>query len=52
MKLHILSPLLAFALGVTRTPPSSGVEYIEVKIEGGPMLFWPIDKKLMKEKAL
>ena len=41
MKLVIRSWYLARSLGVTKTPPETGVEYIEVKVEGGPLLFWP-----------
>jgi hypothetical protein len=40
MTLIIVSWPLARSLGVTRTPPSEGEEYIEVRVEGGPMLFW------------
>ncbi len=42
MTLLFRSWYLARSLGVTRTPPSSGVEYSEVKVEGGPLLFWPV----------
>jgi hypothetical protein len=42
---------LARSIGVTKTPPEDGVEYIEVKIEGGPMLFWPVVGKADVGKA-
>ncbi len=41
-KLTITSQPIAIFLGVTRTPPSEGEEYIEVRVEGGPLLFWPV----------
>jgi hypothetical protein len=44
MTLLIRSWYLARAIGVTKTVPSG--QYIEVKVEGGPPLFWPIDAKL------
>lgn len=49
MKITLQSWYLARALGVTKQIPSSGTEYFEVVIEGGPKLFWPIDVKLRKE---
>lgn len=52
MTLTIVSWPLARSLGVTRTPPSEGIEYIEVRVEGGPMLFWKMDPQVLKEKAL
>jgi hypothetical protein len=42
--LRICSWYLARAIGVTRTPPD-GAEFIEVKVEGGPPLFWPLVKR-------
>lgn len=48
MKLVIRSWYLARSLGVTKTPPDAGVDYIEVKVEGGPMLFWPVVSKADK----
>ena len=45
MKLVIRSWYLARSLGVTKTPPEAGVDYNEVKVEGGPMLFWPVAGK-------
>lgn len=39
---------LARALGVTKQIPSSGTEYFEVVIEGGPKLFWPLVPQLEK----
>ena len=45
MKLVIRSWYLARSLGVTKTPPEDGVDYIEVEVEGGPMLFWPVTGK-------
>jgi hypothetical protein len=42
VKLVIRSWYLARSLGVTKTPPEVGVEYIEVEVEGGPLLFWPV----------
>lgn len=52
MKLLITSWPIARWLGVTKSPPSPGEEYIEVKVEGGPPLWWVIEPKLLKEKAL
>lgn len=49
-KLRITSWYLGRSIGVTKTPPESG-DYFEVKIEGGPMLFWPIVPELRKAKA-
>lgn len=40
IKLKMVSTPLAFSLGVRRLPPIG--EYLEILIEGGPMLFWPI----------
>lgn len=40
MKLTIQSWYLARSIGVTKHPPET--EYIEVEVEGGPMLFWPL----------
>lgn len=51
MTLTITSQPIAMFLGVTRTPPSEGEEYIEVRVEGGPPLWWVIEPKLLKEKA-
>ena len=48
MKLAIRSWYLARSLGVTKSPPQAGVDYIEVKVEGGPMLFWPVVGKADK----
>jgi len=48
VKLVIRSWYLARSLGVTKTPPEVGVEYIEVKVEGGPLLFWPAVGKANK----
>lgn len=50
MKLTLQSWYLARALGVTKQIPSSGTEYFEVVIEGGPKLFWPITPELRKER--
>lgn len=51
MKLTLQSWYLARSLGVTKHPPEKGIDWIEVKIEGGPMLFWPIVPELRKAKA-
>lgn len=40
MRLAIRSWYLARDLGVTKTPPAGA--FIEVCVEGGPMLFWPL----------
>ena len=48
VKLVIRSWYLARSLGVTKTPPEDGVEYIEVIVEGGPLLFWPAVGKTNK----
>jgi len=40
MTIHIRSWYLARSLGITKQPPSE-CDWIEVVIEGGPMLFWP-----------
>ncbi|WP_183096965.1 hypothetical protein [Mesorhizobium sp. YM1C-6-2] len=42
MKVTIRSWYLARALGVTTKPPDIGAEYIEVRVEGGPPLFWTV----------
>jgi hypothetical protein len=47
MTLLIRSWYLARAIGVTKTVPNG--KYIEVKVEGGPPLFWPMQPKAMEE---
>ena len=51
MTLLIRSWYLARSLGVTKQPPDDGIKYFDVKIEGGPKLWWPKDAKLTKEKT-
>jgi hypothetical protein len=41
-KLVIRSWYLARSLGVTKAPPLPGILYLEIAIDGGPALFWPI----------
>lgn len=41
-KVTIRSWYLARALGVTTKPPDIGTDYIEVRVEGGPPLFWTV----------
>jgi hypothetical protein len=48
VKLVIRSWYLARSLGVTKSPPEAGVDYIAVEVEGGPMLFWPVVGKADK----
>lgn len=50
MTLHIRSWYLARSLGITKQPPEE-CDWIEVVIEGGPMLFWPLDPALRKERV-